>query len=530
MRSAIPSSHGRIATGRPSRGRLSLVVLALLFLTACSDGGSPSCDTSGGTVLAATAWPKFRNDQANTGRTTVAAPSSVSSVQRLFPPEGSTIGGITATPVLAADRIYLGSNDDNVYVFDFDGVPVELEEQMDTDGPILATPVLGEDGTLFVASGDGRLYQFETDGRARRATILGSSLTASPNIGFDGTIYLGGQSGFFAGVCANGAPRFLRTTTRSESPPGVTADVEDPDDLVIVAGSSNGEVRAFDRRGRTRWFLSVSAAAAIRAAIVIDEATQRFFVADQTGRVFAAALESGDLDPQFSFRASATISASPALGREVLYVADEFGVLYAINPSDGTLLWQWSAGEEIGLGDGIAEIRTSIRSSPALSAPAGASERVIFGVDVEPADAFCRLETTCTVDADCPRVNCCSGGICTRTGTPCDGENSCEQVNFCEDGTCAMRRGDCVCSECAKSNACIAKTCTETGGACTSDDCPSENLCVRSFLYAVEGGTEPSALWRVPFDAAIGTASPAIGNDGAVYIGSEAGVLYRVTE
>jgi len=104
-------------------------------------------------------------------------------------------------------------------------------------------------------------------------------------------------------------------------------------------------------------------------------------------------------------------------------------------------------------------------------------------------------------------------------------------VNSCDNGTCAIRQGDCVCGDCAKTNVCSDDACTETGDACTSDDdCPNENLCVRSFLYAVEGGTEPDTLWRVPFEAAIGTASPAIGNDGAVYIGTEAGVLYRITE
>lgn len=482
-------------------------------------------------MLADTAWPRFRKDQANTGLTTVAIPSSAVSAQRLFPAEGSTIGGIAGTPVLGDDRIYLGSNDDNIYVFDFDGQPVQLEDQMETNGAVTGTPVLGEDGTLFAVSGDGILYQFETDGKIRKSTTIGGSLSASPNIGFDGTVYFGSLAGSFTGVCANGAPRFLRTTSPSGSSPAVTADIDDPEDLVIIAAADNGQVRGFDRKGRLRWSLFVSASATIRAAIVIDENAQRFFVADQTGRMFASNVSDGNLDDQFAFRASAPISASPALGNDVLYVADQLGALYAIDPSNGQVRWQWSASEDVRLNDGIEGVATSIRSSPALSAPEGGPERAVFGVDVDPTDAFCRLEASCTVDDDCPTVNCCgTNGTCSYTGTSCNAEhNDCERVNFCDAGTCAIRRGDCACSPCVKANACVDDTCTESGTACTSDeDCPTENLCVHSFLYAVEGGSEPKTLWRVPFDAAIATASPAIGNDGTIYIGTETGVLYTV--
>jgi hypothetical protein len=94
-----------------------------------------------------------------------------------------------------------------------------------------------------------------------------------------------------------------------------------------------------------------------------------------------------------------------------------------------------------------------------------------------------------------------------------------------------MRRGDCACNECTKVNICVDETCTETGRACGSDDdCSTENVCVRSFLYAVEDGAEPQTLWRVPFDTVVGTASPAIGDDGTVYIGTEVGVLYTISD
>jgi hypothetical protein len=104
-------------------------------------------------------------------------------------------------------------------------------------------------------------------------------------------------------------------------------------------------------------------------------------------------------------------------------------------------------------------------------------------------------------------------------------------VNFCNEGTCAIRQGDCACAECAEANLCVGDVCTETGDACASDDdCPSANFCVRSFLFAVEGGAAPTSVWRVPLDSTIGTASPAIDGDGAIYIGTESGVLRRISQ
>src|SRR5262249_30097744 len=62
--------------------RTQALAVAALLLAACSKSGAPACSLDGGTQLAPTpdpslsatpssTWPKFRADQANTGRTAI---------------------------------------------------------------------------------------------------------------------------------------------------------------------------------------------------------------------------------------------------------------------------------------------------------------------------------------------------------------------------------------------------------------------------------------------------------------------------
>src|SRR5207247_8044084 len=54
------------------RAWASIAMAAAAFCaSACTSGGGVSCSNAGGTQLAATTWPKFRADAANTGRADV---------------------------------------------------------------------------------------------------------------------------------------------------------------------------------------------------------------------------------------------------------------------------------------------------------------------------------------------------------------------------------------------------------------------------------------------------------------------------
>jgi outer membrane protein assembly factor BamB len=202
----------------------------------------------------------------------------------------------------------------------------------------------------------------------------------------DGTVYLGTTSGTFTGICPNGIPRFSLVFPPTQSSVALTQDPNSTSpDPIIVAGGTNGQVRAFNVRGRQFW--SFSASATIVAAVLIDDSTDLFYVADTSGRVFAGALTNGLPVADFSFAPAqserpATITASPALGknnaaRPKLYVAgqsvvgqsaaEQRGVLYALDRASGAVCWTFEA-------------EGPISSSPAV-ATGGSQDVIVFAAD-----------------------------------------------------------------------------------------------------------------------------------------------------
>jgi hypothetical protein len=409
--------------------KLWLTLVGAFCLAACTGGGGPSCDLSGGTMLATTTWPKFRADTANSGRAIgVDLTQSTGNGTALFDghcsvtmqqtctvetdtppcPTGETcmpIGPISATPILGPTSIFVASSDANVYVVNYQGQSITLSSQIKTQTGIAGSPLLGSDGTLFVPS-NTQLSQFFADGALRNSANLSGSVSASPNIwNGDGTTFIGTQSGSFEAVCPNGVSRFTESFPATQSTAALTQDpnVTSKATPLIIGGGANGQVRAYTLRGRQYW--SFFASTNIVAAVLIDESQNPkiFYVADTSGQVSAAYVANGlrvtytvdGLPPiPFSFAAATGITASPALGRDeptlaTLYVVDQSGTLYAINgvgtvcpDTDpfciGKARWTYHPADSDlpMMGDAL-----SVSSSPAV-ATGGDSDVIVFAADV----------------------------------------------------------------------------------------------------------------------------------------------------
>jgi outer membrane protein assembly factor BamB len=361
------------------RPLIALFILIGVALAACSSDSGPTCSLNNGTMLADSAWPKFRADTINSGRSSSAVDLSINDGTGgiLFPPAGQTIGANETTPVLGPQYIYAGSTDGNVYAFDYDGVLAPLIEDMTIDSAITGTPVLGANGILFVPS-NGALTQFNDKGEVRNSALLSGFAAASPNIwDGDGTVYVGSLSGGFTGVCPNGVARYQLNFPITQSSPALAQDPNEPTKStpIILSAGLSGIVRAYNIRGRQRW--SFFASATISAAVMIDPTTELFYVADGNGRIFAGFLMDGTLfdgPDGFNFPpASAPISASLALGRDdaevpSLYAADLNGTLYAINRATGERRWTFQT-------DG------PVTSSPAV-AIGGANDIIVVASDL----------------------------------------------------------------------------------------------------------------------------------------------------
>jgi outer membrane protein assembly factor BamB len=92
-----------------------------------------------------------------------------------------------ASPVVAADgTVYFASGDGTLYAVDPFGT---TKWTVSVGGPLIATPVLAQDGAIF-AVGGLQLWAISAEGHVLSRTDVGYGGEASPTLATDGTIYI----------------------------------------------------------------------------------------------------------------------------------------------------------------------------------------------------------------------------------------------------------------------------------------------------------------------------------------------------
>jgi outer membrane protein assembly factor BamB len=96
---------------------------------------------------------------------------------------------VSSTPAIGQDGIiYVGSGDGNLYAINPSG---KERWKFATGGEVLSSPALGSDGTIFVGSEDGNEYALNPDGTQKWKLTFGGQVSSSSAIGSDGTVYFG---------------------------------------------------------------------------------------------------------------------------------------------------------------------------------------------------------------------------------------------------------------------------------------------------------------------------------------------------
>jgi outer membrane protein assembly factor BamB len=114
-------------------------------------------------------------------------------------PGGGPVGALHSSPALAGDRLYVGSDDGNLYAVD--ATKGAVKWSFATDGPIISSPAVAmgaAEPVIVVGSIDGNVYFVfdEGDSATLMATFaIGAPVRSSPAIGADGTVYIGADDG-----------------------------------------------------------------------------------------------------------------------------------------------------------------------------------------------------------------------------------------------------------------------------------------------------------------------------------------------
>ncbi|GGL54472.1 outer membrane protein assembly factor BamB family protein [Halocalculus aciditolerans] len=317
-------------TAATRRGALAL--FGGLALSGCSSTGVPStrtrttapnvreCDTT----VAATDWPSFQRDAANTGRTSVSVPDSGptatetvadSGVETAPVAVGGTLVGGTSTGVKA---VPIGSHGANWTV--------------ETDSVVHAAPAFGC-GCVVAATTRATHVLDAEDGTERSQFDAGSG--DAPPIVRDDVLYV--ADGPTAYSLRDGTRRW-----RSDAIEGVVSGVAVAGNRVFVttASNANGDVVALDvADGGERWrYTDIGAVQTVPA--VADTVV---YVTEATGTLHAIDAETGER--RWTRLVDGSFPPAPTVGSERVYVSGGNATGTHAFTTDGERAWTRDLGK-----------------------------------------------------------------------------------------------------------------------------------------------------------------------------------------
>ncbi len=257
-----------------------------------------------------------------------------------------TSGRVDSPPAVGHGRIYLTSEDGNVYALNPQGV---LQWKFRTGGPLRTTPAIGSDGTVYVGgcspcgsasdSPAGVLYAINPGGQLKWLVTIantgeGVDTLSSPTIGADGTIYVSDVGFRIIAVSPGGVIKWqVSTGGEVVDPPAVALDgtiyvgVDDP----TPSGICGQCLAALNPDGTFKWGALPHAVGFSSPSVGAD------------GTIYIAGYA---VNPDGTVKwANPGTFSSPSIGPDgTIYGsggADSSGV-YAIKP-DGTVQWTFPA-------------------------------------------------------------------------------------------------------------------------------------------------------------------------------------------
>ena len=229
-----------------------------------------------------------------------------------------------------------------------------------------SSPVIGEDGTIYVGNFEGDLCAVKPDGSLDWRYETGNGVYSGPAIGSDGTIYVGSDDYSIYAIYPDGWLKWqFETELYVDASPAIGADG------TVYAGSFDGSLYAVKPDGTLRWSYEAGATVYSSAAIAGD------------GTVYAGCSDdylyaiTPDGSLKWRYLTGGNVYSSPAIGADgTIYVGSEDGYLYAITDgeTEGMLLWRYETGD-------------AIWSSPAI----GADGTVYVGSDDGSLYAFAEI-------------------------------------------------------------------------------------------------------------------------------------------
>ena len=290
-------------------------------------------------------------------------------------------GGVYYSPAIdAGGNVYIGVNE-KLYSYSADGAQ---NWSIEIGTPSLTgSPAIGADGTIYIGSANGDVHAISLEGEEEPNWPFkppgydgGYAGTTSPALGIDGTIYIGTTKGDLHAISRDGneKPNWpFHTGAAIMSSPAIDQDG------MIYFGSDDGKIYALNPDGSERW--SYETEDLVRSSPAIDE-YGTIYIGSDDGKIYAIDATGG---LQWTYQTGSSVRSSPAIGSDgTIYVGSDDGKVHAIN-SDGTARANWNF-----------ETGMWVRSSPAIASDGtifvGSNDSYIYVINAD-GTLRCRLQT-----------------------------------------------------------------------------------------------------------------------------------------
>ena len=303
-------------------------------------------------------WPMYQRGPSHSAFVSEGVPIPEGRVRWRF----ETKAPFLSSPAVVQSTVYLSTGDGRVVALEAD--TGELMWEHEVTGPVNSSPAVAGD-LVFVGLRDGRLLALDrADGKTRWEFSSDNPIYASPTV-YRGVAYVGSSdSRLYALDAVTGEKRWSYSTSEAVS---TAAAVNDD---VVAVTSLGRRIYILDANtGKHRLDLVTSG---MGRSPAFDE--ELVFVADTRGDLWALDWKKRELPfeknarwirtqlfgwglvdslpPQKGFvwsfrRRGETFVGPPVLGAGMVYVAAASGAVYAVDRSDGHLLWTFMADAKI---------------------------------------------------------------------------------------------------------------------------------------------------------------------------------------
>src|SRR3989339_366910 len=211
-------------------------------------------------------------------------------------------------------------------------------------GGIGATAISSDESTIYAVGGKV-LYAFSSSGEKQLWSFTDptDSIYGEPNVGPDGTIYIGSWDTYVYAVNSVGTLKWKYQTDGSIAPLASPTLSNDGSTIYVGSGDRNkdegGTLYALNSDGELIWKVENLDGGRVSGAVVGSDGT---IYATGSGRVHAFDESGNQLWESEKDTAS---SLTPSLSSDgTLYVGTSGGIVYAINASTGKTKWSYQTG------------------------------------------------------------------------------------------------------------------------------------------------------------------------------------------